>query len=229
MDYRPKTPEMAEAFDYGYGKGIVHTLLDLHDEYPEIANSAIWQENIVMAGILMLPVLRAEGLADEARQRAVETPPTAPELYSVSGPNSGLAEQAIDFAKKQIGKRYVSGGFGPDVWDCSGIAMKAYASAGVDIGQHSATAQYNIMAKQQKLVPFQDAQRGDLIWWSRSSAFDGDKYHVAIYLGDGMILEAPHPARTVQIVPVRYGELWPYAGRPTATGLRKENGSRGED
>jgi len=159
---------------------------------------------------------RAEGLAAEARQRAVGTAPTAPNLYSVSGPNSLLVEQAIDFARQQLGERYVLGGAGPNVWDCSGITMKAYAAAGVYIGWHSATAQYNIMAKQQKLVPFQDAQRGDLIWWSKERAFDGDKYHVAIYLGDGMMLEAPNPARTVRIVPVRYGELWPYAGRPTA-------------
>jgi cell wall-associated NlpC family hydrolase len=94
--------------------------------------------------------------------------------------------------------------------------MKSYAAAGVYIGWHSATAQYNVMASQQKLVPFQDAKRGDLIWWSTSRAFSGDKYHVAIYLGNGMMLEAPNPARTVRIVPVRYGELWPYAGRPTA-------------
>ena len=160
---------------------------------------------------------RAEGLAAEARQRAVGTAPTAPNLYSVSGPNSLLVEQAIDFARQQLGERYVLGGAGPNVWDCSGITMKAYAAAGVYIGWHSATAQYNIMAKQQKLVPFQDAQRGDLIWWSKERAFDGDKYHVAIYLGDGMMLEAPNPARTVRIVPVRYGELWPYAGRPTAS------------
>ena len=160
---------------------------------------------------------RAEGLAAEARQRAVGTAPTAPNLYSVSGPNELLVEQAIDFARDQLGERYVLGGAGPNVWDCSGITMKAYAAAGVYIGWHSATAQYNIMAKQQKLVPFQDAQRGDLIWWSRSTAFNGDKYHVAIYLGDGMMLEAPNPARTVRIVPVRYGELWPYAGRPTAS------------
>ena len=160
---------------------------------------------------------RAEGLAAEARQRAVGTAPTAPNLYSVSGPNSLLVEQAIDFARQQLGERYVLGGAGPNVWDCSGITMKAYAAAGVYIGWHSATAQYNIMAKQQKLVPFQDAQRGDLIWWSKETAFDGDKYHVAIYLGDGMMLEAPNPARTVRVVPVRFGELWPYAGRPTAS------------
>ena len=160
---------------------------------------------------------RREGLEAERRQNAIKTAPTAPELYTVGPPNKELVERAIDFAREQLGERYVLGGAGPNVWDCSGITMKSYAAAGVYIGWHSATAQYNVMAAQKKLVPFQDAQRGDLIWWSQEEAFSGDKYHVAIYLGDGMMLEAPNPARTVRIVPVRYGELWPYAGRPTAS------------
>ena len=159
---------------------------------------------------------RREGLEAERRQNLIKTAPTAPELYSVSEPDYGKVELAIAFASEQLGERYVLGGAGPNVWDCSGITMKSYAAAGVYIGWHSATAQYNVMASQKKLVPFQQVQRGDLIWWSTEKAFSGDKYHVAIYLGDGMMLEAPNPARTVRIVPVRYGELWPYAGRPTA-------------
>ena len=160
---------------------------------------------------------RQEGLEWERRQAAIRAAPTAPELYSVGEPDWAEVETAIAFAEEQLGERYVLGGAGPNVWDCSGITMKSYAAAGVYIGWHSATAQYNVLAGQKKLVPFQNAQRGDLIWWSTESAFSGDKYHVAIYLGDGMMLEAPNPARTVRIVPVRYGELWPYAGRPTAT------------
>ena len=160
---------------------------------------------------------RQEGLEWERRQAAIRAAPTAPELYSVGEPDWAQVETAIAFASEQLGERYVLGGAGPNVWDCSGITMKSYAAAGVYIGWHSATAQYNVLAGQKKLVPFQNAQRGDLIWWSTERAFSGDKYHVAIYLGDGMMLEAPNPARTVRIVPVRYGELWPYAGRPTAT------------
>ena len=159
---------------------------------------------------------RIEGLEAERRQNAVKDAPTAPELYTVGPPNEDLVEKAIAFASAQLGERYVLGGSGPDIWDCSGITMKSYAAAGVYIGWHSATAQFNIMASNQKLVPFQDAKRGDLIWWTRSSNFSGDKYHTAIYLGNGMMLEAPNPARTVRIVPVRFGELFPYAARPTA-------------
>ncbi len=159
---------------------------------------------------------RAEGLAAEARQNAGTSKPVAPELYSVGDPDTAKVQMAIDFAKANLGERYVLGGMGPDVWDCSGITKAAYAAAGVYIGTHSATNQFNTMAAARKLLPLSEAQPGDLMWYSQDSAFNGDKYHVVIYLGGDMMLEAPNPARTVRIVPLRYGELFPYAGRPTA-------------
>ena len=122
----------------------------------------------------------------------------------------------LTFAKQQLGERYVLGGMGPDVWDCSGITKAAYAAVGIYIGTHSATNQFRQMAYNKKLIPLQQAVSGDLMWYSEVSAFDGDKYHVALYMGGGMMLEAPNPARTVRIVPLRYGELFPYAGRPSA-------------
>lgn len=159
---------------------------------------------------------RAEGLAAEARQNAGTTKPIAPELYAVGAPNMNIVNAAFAFAREQLGERYVLGGIGPDVWDCSGLTKASYASAGLYIGTHSATNQFRQMAANRKLVPLDQWQAGDLIWYTTSSAFDGDKYHVAMYMGDGNMLEAPNPARTVRIVPVRYGELFPYAGRPSA-------------
>jgi len=159
---------------------------------------------------------RAEGLAAEARQNAGTSKPVAPELYAVGDANSAKVQIALDFAKANLGERYVLGGMGPDVWDCSGITKAAYAAAGIYIGTHSATNQFNTMASARKLVPLSQAQVGDLMWYSQESAFNGDKYHVVIYLGGDMMLEAPNPARTVRIVPLRYGELFPYAGRPSA-------------
>jgi len=160
---------------------------------------------------------RAEGLAAEARQNQGTSEPDAPELYSVGPPNQDLVDTAISFAKKQLGEAYVLGGMGPSVWDCSGITKAAYAAAGVYIGTHSATNQFLTMAMGRKLIPVKQAVAGDLMWYSLAGTpFSGDKYHVVIYLGGGMMLEAPNPARTVRIVPLRYGELFPYAGRPTA-------------
>ena len=159
---------------------------------------------------------RGEGLAAEARQNAGTSKPVAPELYSVGDADSAKVQIALDFAKANLGERYVLGGMGPDVWDCSGITKASYAAAGIYIGTHSATNQFNTMASARKLVPLSEAQVGDLMWYSQDSAFNGDKYHVVIYLGGDMMLEAPNPARTVRIVPLRYGELFPYAGRPSA-------------
>ncbi|MCX8530709.1 MAG: NlpC/P60 family protein [Rhodoluna sp.] len=159
---------------------------------------------------------RAEGLAAEVRQNAGTSKPVAPELYSVGDADSAKVQIALDFAKAQLGERYVLGGMGPDVWDCSGITKAGYAAAGIYIGTHSATNQFNTMASARKLVPLSQAQVGDLMWYSQEIAFNGDKYHVVFYLGGDMMLEAPNPARTVRIVPLRYGELFPYAGRPSA-------------
>ncbi|WP_296632361.1 NlpC/P60 family protein [Rhodoluna sp.] len=159
---------------------------------------------------------RAEGLAAEARQNAGTSMPIAPELYNVGSANEAKVATAIAFGKEQLGERYVLGGMGPDVWDCSGLTKASYAAAGIYIGTHSATNQFNTLAQARKLIPLNQAVVGDLMWYSQESAFNGDKYHVVIFLGGGMMMEAPNPARTVRIVPLRYGELFPYAGRPSA-------------
>ena len=159
---------------------------------------------------------RAEGLAAERRQQAGSAKMDAPELYTVGDANAGKVQIALDFMRAQLGERYVLGGMGPNVWDCSGITKAGYAAAGIYIGTHSATNQFRTMAQARKLVPLNQMQVGDLLWYSQDSAFDGDKYHVVVYVGGGMMLEAPNPARTVRIVPIRWGEMFPYAGRPSA-------------
>ena len=159
---------------------------------------------------------RAEGLAAERRQAAGSAKMDAPELYTVGDADQDKVNIALNFMKAQLGERYVLGGMGPDVWDCSGITKAGYAAAGIYIGTHSATNQFRTMAQARKLVPLNQMQVGDLLWYSQESAFDGDKYHVVVYVGGGLMLEAPNPARTVRIVPIRWGEMFPYAGRPSA-------------
>jgi len=158
---------------------------------------------------------RIQGLIDEARQNTLPGPIDAPSLYEVGEPNTAKVETAINFASQQLGERYVLGGRGPNIWDCSGITKVSYEVAGTYIGTHSATNQFYNMAAKRRLVPIKEAVRGDLMWYSYTDNFNGDKYHVVMYLGDGMMLEAPNPNRTVRIVPLRYGDLFRYAGRPT--------------
>jgi cell wall-associated NlpC family hydrolase len=136
--------------------------------------------------------------------------PAAP-APAASAPSAGAVDTALAFATQQLGDRYVLGGSGPDVWDCSGLTKAAYAAAGVYIGSHSATNQYRTMANQGRLVPFSQAQRGDLVFWGGN----GDYYHVAIYVGGGRILEAPNPSSPVRIHSIwSAGDVAPYVGRP---------------
>ncbi|TDW29925.1 NlpC/P60 family protein [Cryobacterium psychrophilum] len=126
-------------------------------------------------------------------------------------PNANAVSTAISFARAQLGDRYLLGGAGPDVWDCSGLTRAAYSAAGIYIGSHSATNQYNTMSARGRLVSFANVAVGDLVFWGSP----GNYYHVAIYMGGGQILEAPNPSS-----PVRIHSIWsisqvaPYVGRP---------------
>ncbi|MFM7014647.1 MAG: NlpC/P60 family protein [Actinomycetota bacterium] len=165
---------------------------------------------------------RQEGLAWERRQAAGTSMPDAPELYKVGPPNQAKVETVVAFARAQLGKPYVLGAAGPNAWDCSGLTMKAYAAAGIYVGTHSVSNQFiNAMDKRQ-LVPVRDVEAGDLVFWStstdhlnRSYAY---KYHIGIYIGGGLVIDAPNPSKPVRIIELnlRLGELVPYAARPSA-------------
>jgi cell wall-associated NlpC family hydrolase len=140
-------------------------------------------------------------------------PPTTPKPPA---PVSSAVEKAIAYATAQLGERYVFGGMGPNVWDCSGLTKASYAAAGVYIGTHSSTDQYNYMAAHDRLVPYSQAKRGDLLFYSDGgSASAARKWHVTIYLGGGKMIEAPNPSAPVRIVNVRTSSLVPYVGRAT--------------
>jgi cell wall-associated NlpC family hydrolase len=137
----------------------------------------------------------------------------APSNPAPPAPNTSKVQTAITFAKAQLGDPYVLGGSGNPGWDCSGLTKYSYNAAGVYIGTHSATNQYNTMKSQGRLVALSQMKAGDLLWYTSSGG--ADFYHVAMYIGGGQMIEAPYPGQRVRIVPVRYGELWSKAGRPT--------------
>ncbi len=101
---------------------------------------------------------------------------------------SGDAGVAVTFAFKQIGKPYEFGADGPGSYDCSGLTSAAWAAAGHSL-PHSAAQQRNkpyvrFFTDKSQLAP------GDLVYY-RSGG------HVAIYVGDGMIIDAPSAGRDV--------------------------------
>jgi cell wall-associated NlpC family hydrolase len=152
------------------------------------------------------------GLEEEARQNAVKNPPSAPIINpNPPEPVAGAVAGAIAFAEAQLGKPYALGGAGPTYWDCSGLTMMAYRAVGVSIGTHSVTNQYNTMRAAGRLVNFSQMLPGDLLFYADSGGF----YHVAMAVGGNQMIEAPRPGAPVRIVPIRYGDLQPYVGRPT--------------
>lgn len=163
-----------------------------------------------------------EGLTEqqEEEQNNPPAPPPAnnppPGVDPTPDPPVGNAvSKAIAFAKAQLGEPYAFGGAGPNSWDCSGLTMKSYAAAGVAIGGHGASSQYNTMKSKGRLVAISKIQAGDLLFYSTGGSTSATKYHVTMYLGNGQMVEAPRPGYNVRIVSVRYGDLVPYAGRPT--------------
>ncbi|RIX30232.1 C40 family peptidase [Amnibacterium setariae] len=139
-------------------------------------------------------------------------PPVQPP--SAGPPNSAQAASAVAYARDQIGDAYVFGGAGPNGWDCSGLTIRAYGSVGIGIGGHSATAQYDLARAQGQLVPYSRVQVGDLIFYTDGG---GDMYHVAVYSGSGMMIEAPYPGVKVREVPVRSYQRVGQVARPTAS------------
>ena len=168
------------------------------------------------------------GVAWQAKQEAVKTPPpdgppivvTPPPGESTpppppTAPNTSKVDGAIAYARAQLGKPYSLGGAGPNAFDCSGLTLMAYRAAGVYIGIHGSTSQYNYLKSQNKLVPLSERQPGDLLWYSDGGSTTATKYHVTLYIGNGQMIEAPYAGVPVRIAAIRFGDLVPYAGRPT--------------
>ncbi|MCE7007077.1 NlpC/P60 family protein [Kibdelosporangium philippinense] len=130
-------------------------------------------------------------------------------------PGGPHVEQAIQFATAQLGKPYEWGATGPNSYDCSGLMLRAWGAAGVALNRTSREQWRN-----GDPIPIGQAARGDLLFWS----YDGTPagiHHVAMYLGDGTIVEAQQTGVPVHIRPIKLApaesELMPHSVRVRAT------------
>ncbi len=139
---------------------------------------------------------RATARANAAGRRASRDSSRAP----VSG--SGRGAKALAYAKAQLGEPYVRNGAGPSSWDCSGLTMRAWGSVGVSL-PHSSGQQYNRV----RHVAKSDLQLGDLVF------FYNDIHHVGLYAGNGQVIHAPRPGKSVEYIKMSYMP-WRGAGRP---------------
>ncbi|WP_138842873.1 NlpC/P60 family protein [Rhodococcus pyridinivorans] len=171
------------------------------------------------------PVVETPGSGTGGSGSRPSTPnstPGTPSRPSVTGPVA--VEIVIDRAMSQIGVPYAWGGGnenGPtrgirdggvaDVhgdyakvgFDCSGLMIYAFAGIGISLPHYTG---YQYTAGTQ--VPSSQMRRGDMIFYGPNAS-----QHVALYLGDGQMLEAPQSGSFVKISPVRWGGMTPYVVR----------------
>ncbi|MEO3819354.1 NlpC/P60 family protein [Plantactinospora sp. B24E8] len=136
------------------------------------------------------------GRSPRGDDRPAETAPPP----AASAP--GAANQAVRFAYAQLGTWYRWGGEGPDGYDCSGLTMAAWATAGIRL-PHNAARQWRAVTRVSPAARIP----GDLVFYYR------DLHHVAIYVGHGKIIHAPGTGRRVRIDRVDYQPVHSY-GRP---------------
>lgn len=108
---------------------------------------------------------------------------------TVDVPASAYGSSIVSIAARYVGVPYVYGGTTPDGFDCSGFTSYVYAQVGINLPRTS-SAQGSVGTK----VSRDQAQAGDLIWTPG---------HVAIYAGDGMMIDAPRPGKTIQ-----FRQIW---------------------
>jgi peptidoglycan DL-endopeptidase CwlO len=99
-------------------------------------------------------------------------------------------------AVSRVGLPYVWGGSGPDVFDCSGLVQWSMRQAGIVMPRVAVD-----QAQTGPLISLADLQPGDLLFYHTDPTAPNYISHVAIYLGDGKMLQAPEPGMDVQVVP----------------------------
>jgi peptidoglycan DL-endopeptidase CwlO len=136
---------------------------------------------------------KAPGKADAERRTAPKPDPTR---RPATGSSKGA--KALAYAKAQLGEPYVRNAAGPSSWDCSGLTMMAWGSVGISL-PHSSRQQFG----RGRPVAKSDLQSGDLVF------FYSDISHVGLYAGNGQVIHAPRPGKSVEYIKMSY---MPYAG-----------------
>jgi cell wall-associated NlpC family hydrolase len=137
---------------------------------------------------------RAAAAQQAAELDASDTPAAAPAWTDGSGATAEQGNIAASWALSQIGKPYQWGAAGPDTYDCSGLAMDAWARAGIRLG-HWTGWQWPSGPH----IPIGDLRRGDLVFFATNTADANTIHHVGIYIGGDMMVDAPYTGAFVRI------------------------------
>jgi cell wall-associated NlpC family hydrolase len=104
---------------------------------------------------------------------------------------------AIAYAADQLGKPYVFGGTGPAGYDCSGLVMMAYQAAGISLPRTT----FQQVDAGTPVYSDNQLKPGDLLFTSGSDGTATDPGHVGMYIGSGMVIQAPQTGEDVEVTP----------------------------
>ncbi len=107
-------------------------------------------------------------------------------------------QTAIAYAVAQLGKPYLWGATGPDAFDCSGLVMMAYRAAGISLPR--TTFQQVLVGT--PIYGIGHLEPGDLLFTAGSDGTATDPGHVGMYIGSGLVIEAPQTGEPVMITPL---------------------------
>jgi cell wall-associated NlpC family hydrolase len=114
--------------------------------------------------------------------------------------SSSVADTMLRAAMSRQGMPYVWGAAGPSQFDCSGLVQWSFARAGIEMPRVAAD-----QAQAGPAVPVSQLQPGDLLFYHTDPTAPGYISHVAIYLGNGWMIQAPEPGKNVEVVPAGFG------------------------
>jgi cell wall-associated NlpC family hydrolase len=160
-----------------------------HLDATGVADRAVW--TALQTGRVNAANIKAPAKRPVVKRRVAKKP----KKYHAT---SSRGVKALRYARHQLGERYRYGGAGPNAWDCSGLTMKAWRSAGVHL-PHNARAQFHRGHK----VSRSHLKKGDLVFF-----YSGIR-HVGIYAGHGKIIHASRPGHPVAYIKIKY---MPYKG-----------------
>ncbi|MFE1945180.1 C40 family peptidase [Streptomyces massasporeus] len=127
--------------------------------------------------------VKDEDTEDNGKNRADRESPTPTP--------SAEGRRAVRYAVRQLGKPYEWGAEGPRTYDCSGLTSQAWAEAGTPIPRTSQE-----QWKRLERIPLDELRPGDLVVYFPKAT------HVALYLGDGLVVQAPRPGAKVKVSPI---------------------------
>jgi cell wall-associated NlpC family hydrolase len=196
----PFLPAIPSAFVSGDPIAIINTVLGYASTSAQVTQD-LGRKFLQSLGLLPQPAAASTGFTNGAIPRVYGRQATEYVIqramsqrgvpYSWGGGNAAGKSLGIDSGSNTVG------------FDCSGLMLYAFAGVGIKLDHYSGS-QYNAGRK----VPSSEARRGDMLFWGPNAS-----QHVALYLGDGQMLEAPYTGSVVKVSPVRTSGMTPYATR----------------